>query len=166
MIALPCTFYSLSQRNRVFAVPTVPSFQSHPNRDTAEAMTDAPLSDRDETTGQFLKGYKGGPGRKIGSRNKLSGALVDALLRDFLADGEEAIRRMRIEDPSGYVRVIAGLLPNKIEHDVSLDLSGAQSALEAFRLMSTMLGADADVAVRNLRRVAPNLAIEYEPDDE
>jgi hypothetical protein len=122
--------------------------------------------DRDERTGRFLPGNNGGPGRRVGSRNHLQTEFLAELHRTWQAEGREALQRCAREDPTAFVRVVASLLPREAQLDVSLDLSGARSALEAYRTMCAMIGADSVVAIRNLRRVAPNLAIEYEPEDE
>lgn len=73
------------------------------------------LRDDRDGKGRFLSGNIGGPGRPKGSRNKLGEAFTEALYADFQRDGIAAIERMRVEDPSGYVRVIAGLLPKQVE---------------------------------------------------
>lgn len=64
---------------------------------------------------RFQPGNPGGPGRPKGSRNRLSETFLDALYTDFQANGVEAIAAARAESPLGYVRVIAGLLPQKLE---------------------------------------------------
>lgn len=73
---------------------------------------------RDPTTGQFVKGYKGGPGRNEGSRNKLGEAFIDALYADFQEHGAQAIIEARTTNPSNYLRVLAMLLPQKVLADV------------------------------------------------
>ena len=57
----------------------------------------------------------GGPGRPKGSRNKLAEAFLEALHADFQAHGAAAIEAARTESPLGYVRVVASLLPQKLE---------------------------------------------------
>lgn len=54
-------------------------------------------------------------GRPKGSRNKLSEDFIAELYADFQEGGAEAIARCRQEKPDVYVRVIAGLLPQKLE---------------------------------------------------
>lgn len=63
----------------------------------------------------FQPGNPGGPGRPKGSRNKLTESFLDALHSDFQAHGAEAIEAARIESPLGYIRVVAGLMPAKVE---------------------------------------------------
>lgn len=53
-------------------------------------------------------------GRPKGARNKLGEAFVNAMLNDFEAHGNAAIAKVREEDTSTYVRVIAGLLPKEV----------------------------------------------------
>src|SRR5215510_11080421 len=57
-------------------------------------------------------------GRVRGSRNRLSEAVICALLRDFDKHGEKAIARVREENPGMYLKVIAMVLPrqHKVEH--------------------------------------------------
>lgn len=63
---------------------------------------------------QFKPGNPGGPGRPKGARSRLGEAFISAVLTDFEAHGVEAIERVRAEDPSTYIRVIAGILPKEV----------------------------------------------------
>ena len=56
----------------------------------------------------------GNPGRPKGSRNKLGEVFVTAMLKDFETYGTGAIELARMEDPLGYVKVVAGLLPKEV----------------------------------------------------
>jgi hypothetical protein len=56
-----------------------------------------------------------GSGRAKGIRNRLSHTFLEALQKDFEAHGEEAIRICRIERPSEYVKIVAGLMPKELE---------------------------------------------------
>lgn len=47
-------------------------------------------------------------------RNKLGEAFLKALHDDFEQNGIAAIQAARSDDPSSYIRVIAGLLPKEI----------------------------------------------------
>ena len=75
--------------------------------------------DRDPQTGQFLKGYRGGPGRQKGSRNKLGEQFIGDLYDDWLEHGMEALEAARKEKPADYLKVIASILPRDIK--VSLE---------------------------------------------
>src|SRR5215510_5022273 len=57
-------------------------------------------------------------GRLRGSRNRLSEAVICALLRDFDKHGEKAIARVREENPAMYLKVIAMVLPR--QHKVEI----------------------------------------------
>jgi hypothetical protein len=73
----------------------------------------------------FKPGNPGG-GRPKGSRNKLGEAFIEALHADFNEHGEVAIQTMRTADPSGYVRVIAGLLPKEFKIETVSELTDEQ----------------------------------------
>jgi hypothetical protein len=78
---------------------------------------------RDPQTGRFLAGNSGNGGRKPGSRNKLGEAFIADAYAHWQKHGKEALDRMYKADPSGYVRVIAGILPDKLEVDVKHQIS-------------------------------------------
>ena len=70
-------------------------------------------------TNLWQPGLSGNPaGRVRGSRNKLSEAVICALLRDFSKHGEKAIAKVRRDKPGVYLKVIALLIPreHKVEH--------------------------------------------------
>ena len=56
---------------------------------------------------------KGEGGRPPGARNKLKASFLEILLADFEANGADAIRRVREEEPATYLKVIASLLPKE-----------------------------------------------------
>ena len=63
--------------------------------------------------------HRGNPaGRLRGSRNKLSEAVICALLRDFSKHGEKAIAKVRRTQPAAYLKILALLVPRemKLEH--------------------------------------------------
>jgi UTP:GlnB (protein PII) uridylyltransferase len=63
----------------------------------------------------FQKGQnQKSPGRK-GARNRLSTALLEALAKDFEEFGVEAVKITRIERPSEYLKIVAGILPKELE---------------------------------------------------
>lgn len=73
------------------------------------------MSQRNEK-GQYLPGVSGNPGGYAkGVRNALNGKFLKALSKDFDEHGEVAIARAREEDPVGYVKVVASLLPKELE---------------------------------------------------
>ena len=85
-----------------------------------------PAKDNAEKRGRpFEPGNKLG-GRTKGARNKLGEAFLEALHDDFQEHGVTAIQTMRAEDPSGYVRVIAGILPKEVKIETTADLTDEQ----------------------------------------
>src|SRR5262245_15531752 len=68
---------------------------------------------------RWQPGESGNPaGRLRGSRNKLSEAVICALLRDFSMHGEKAIAKVRRTQPAAYLKILALLVPreHKVEH--------------------------------------------------
>lgn len=91
------------------------------------------MAAKPEATGEkqadtkFKPGESGNPnGRPKGSRNKLGEAFIEALHDDFQEHGITAITTMRADDPGGYVRVIAGLLPKEFKIETTSDLTDEQ----------------------------------------
>jgi len=71
----------------------------------------------------FKAGKSGNPaGRKRGSRNKLGEAFLTDLYADFMDHGVEVIEKVRVTDPAAYLRVVAKILPSKLEVDVKSDI--------------------------------------------
>jgi len=87
--------------------------------------------DRDERTGQFVTGSKGGPGRRPGSRNKLGEQFAFDLRDVWSRRGIEVLERCAEEDPAALLRVIASLLPKTVDLNISLDVAGFASKFAA-----------------------------------
>ena len=68
----------------------------------------------EERTGRFLPGNNGGPGRPKGSRNKLGEAFIEDVYAKWKEAGAEVLTQMVAEDPGGFVRVVAGILPKEM----------------------------------------------------
>jgi hypothetical protein len=65
---------------------------------------------------RFAKGQSGNPGGSTkGYRKTLQGDFLRTLAKDFSKHGTEAIRKAREDDPLGYVRTIAALMPKEVE---------------------------------------------------
>jgi hypothetical protein len=64
----------------------------------------------------FPKGVSGNPGgTPKGLRKTLQGDFLRSLAKDFSEHGAEAIRQAREDNPLGYVRTIAALMPKEVE---------------------------------------------------
>jgi hypothetical protein len=59
-------------------------------------------------------------GRPAGARNKLNSRFLQDLFEDWQEHGAKAIELMRVEDPSAYVRVVAGCLPKEFTVETAL----------------------------------------------
>lgn len=88
-------------------------------------MSEAEVSLAKDEKGRFVSGNIGG-GRPKGSRNKLGEAFIAALHEDFIEHGPETIARVRVEDPTAYVKVCASILPKELKIERSDDLSDSQ----------------------------------------
>ena len=62
----------------------------------------------------FKPGNPGGPGRAVGSKNKLQYKFLTALQADFEEHGEAVIRIARVEEPIKYLQLVAGLMPKEL----------------------------------------------------
>ena len=63
---------------------------------------------------QFKPGNPGGPGRPLGSKNRLSEYFLHELTDHFEMHGREAIEKVFEDRPSEYLRIIASLIPKEL----------------------------------------------------
>jgi hypothetical protein len=63
----------------------------------------------------FQPGRQKSGGRIKGSRNKISEAFLHDLAAEWEVSGPAALKCMAKEDPSGFVKVVAALLPKEFE---------------------------------------------------
>jgi hypothetical protein len=92
---------------------------------------------------RFKPGQSGNPGGQAkGVRNKLNADFLKALSKDFDEHGIDAIERARLEDPMGYVKTIASLLPKQVEQSQPLDeLTDAELVAGIALLRARLTGA-------------------------
>lgn len=80
---------------------------------------DAPRNNAETTPKrQMPEGRKfqpGNPGRPKGSRNKLGEHFIADLYADWQEHGVEVIQTVRNDKPDVYLKVVASILPQKIE---------------------------------------------------
>ena len=119
-------------------------------------MTDtntARTPDRRDERGRFLTGNNGG-GRPKGSRNKLGEKFIEDAYAEWQKSGPAALKTMAETDPGGFVRVIAGILPAKLDVTIEHELFAAAATFaEAFRIARQYVGAEETLELK---------AIEYE----
>jgi hypothetical protein len=78
------------------------------------------------TDNKFKPGHLSRGGRRKGSRDRISTALLEAIAKDFEQFGEEAVKICRCEKPNEYLKIVASLLPRELEvthHDGLKELS-------------------------------------------
>jgi hypothetical protein len=80
--------------------------------ETQEENKSLPVRDN---KGRFLTGNTAG-GRKKGKRNKLTELFLNTIAEDFEQHGSDTLRRLRIEDPAMYMKMIAVLIPKNLIH--------------------------------------------------
>jgi hypothetical protein len=103
-------------------------------------------SGRDPKTGQFILGHTGAGGRPRGSRNKLSEQFISDLYDEWEKSGAQVLKTVAETDPVALMRVVAGLLPHKVDASLSIidvDLLREQRTfMEAYRIARQIIGAD------------------------
>lgn len=87
--------------------------------------TGKPSPEKD-AKGRFIAGNSGNGGRPKGSRNRLGEEFIQAVYADFMDHGAAAVRHVRENDPSTYIRVIAGILPKEMNINTTSALSDAE----------------------------------------
>ena len=70
---------------------------------------------RDAKTGQFLLGSKGGPGRKVGSRNKMATEYFDDAYAAWQKHGPRAFDLFAQRDPGGFCKHVGSLFPKEVQ---------------------------------------------------
>ena len=112
---------------------------------TGNTSRNKALAGRDARTGRFLTGNNGG-GRKQGSRNKLTTEFIDDLYSEWRRSGATVLKRLAQDDPGGFARLVAGVLPRELDVTVNSDLFvECRDFIAAFRLSQKIIGGELDV---------------------
>lgn len=78
-------------------------------------MSDDPINNGKKPDTRFKPGNQANPtGRPKGSRNKLADDFIGDLAKVWAESGLEALRSVKDNDPSTFVRVVAGLMPKDV----------------------------------------------------
>ena len=102
-------------------------------------MSETTIIERDQRSGRFLSGCKPGPGRGVGSRNRLQDQFILDIADLWKRRGAECLERIADTDPATVVRVISQLLPKTVDLNLSSSIDVTDFA-ERFRHAVEMLG--------------------------
>jgi hypothetical protein len=109
--------------------PPLQAFDSNGATDSSDAS-----DGRDPVTGQFVKGFKGGPGRRKGARARWSEAFMADVEEAWKEMGPAAIRRALFTDPGGTIRGLIGILPKHAKLEVTNNLDDVSDDLLAIMI--------------------------------
>jgi hypothetical protein len=110
-----------------------------------------------DAKGRFLSGSTGGPGRKLGSRNRLGEAFISDLHDAWVEHGKGVIDRVINDDPAQFLRTIAHLMPKEIDIDQSLNINIALAEARTF-------DQHYQVALQALEYIGADIEDEAEPE--
>src|SRR3954466_13826190 len=83
---------------------------------------------------RFKKGETGNPGGKpVGARDRITKRFLYELAEDFEKHGADVIRQAREQDPTGYLRICAALVPKEMNVEVKHGFTDILKHLEAER---------------------------------
>ncbi len=93
-----------------------------------------------KTAEPWKPGQSGNPGGKPqGARNRIQGAFLNALADHFDKNGKRAIERACEDDPLGYVKAVAGLMPKQFEQTQPLEDLTDEQIIAGIALLRTGL---------------------------
>ena len=75
------------------------------------------IPEKDEI-GRFVPGNNGGPGRPLGSKNKLTEDFLADFHEAWLNNGKAALQSMATGEPAQFVRAAVQLMPKDVLMDV------------------------------------------------
>jgi hypothetical protein len=76
-----------------------------------------------DRSGRFARGNRAGPGRSLGSRNRLSERFLSDLHREWRRSGAKALQRTAQDDPVAFAKLVAHLLPRQLDQTLSMNVS-------------------------------------------
>lgn len=79
----------------------------------------------------WKKGESGNPGGRSKARQELGDSFIRVLRSDWEEHGAITVSAMREKDPVAYVRVVAAMLPEQVEHEVGEGLAALLSGIRA-----------------------------------
>lgn len=82
-------------------------------QETPQEMAIKQDGGRDPTTGQFIKGWKGG-GRPKGAKDKLNQQVIGTLEKIWATRGDEIIEHLAAEKPEVLAGLVAKLIPQSL----------------------------------------------------
>jgi hypothetical protein len=86
------------------------------------------ISGRDPESGRFLAGNHASPGRKLGSRVKLSEDFLRSLHQEWQRSGDAALAHVAKNRPDIFCRIVAGLLPAQLQGELDVRIGLFQQA--------------------------------------
>lgn len=77
----------------------------------------------------WKKGQSGNPGGRSKARQELGDAFIRVLRSDWEEHGASTVIEMREKDPVAYVKVVAAMLPEQVEHELGEGLAALLSGI-------------------------------------
>lgn len=77
----------------------------------------------------WKKGESGNPKGRYSARKELGDAFLRVLRSDWEEHGAITVVAMREKDPVAYVKVIAAMLPEQVEHEIGEGLAALLSGI-------------------------------------
>ena len=93
-------------------------------------------------------------GKPVKSRNRLQRDFIRCLADDFEAHGVDAICKAREQDPVGYIKTIASLMPRELEVSRPLD-DFSEEQIDAAIFVVRAILAEQEVTQSGNRTIAP-----------
>jgi hypothetical protein len=113
-------------------------------------MSDATDIAESNRGGRFVNGGKPGPGRPRGARSRLGSAFLEDLSSVWETHGKQALIDCAENEPSQFVRVLAGLMPRDVNINATL---GVTTFATNFRHALEMLGNEPALPRRKAMKV-------------